>query len=322
MPAAVIAHALVAAHAERARELARLYDQLERAVVVAGPDGAAARDAHREVSARITDWNGIDMEAERRDVVTIEAAERDEMLRVVRRAIGHVESYLADLAPSAPQHEVVASLRRIQTAFPTSLPRADLVRFRRSATRFETLEKLRVPAIIVGNEAGLMLGALERGATPIPSPDPDFDPGSDFGDTLLWGLHACLICEPGASGGVDLGLGTSPAVAALLGATGQDRYPFVPRGRFCAVDATGPVRGELESSGPIGWAAGADVLALARDLDGLAAEQPALAGELRAAAERVVAAARRGHAVIGLIESLPPEAEGHRTSLVDPDGAG
>jgi hypothetical protein len=165
----------------------------------------------------------------------------------------------------------------------------------------------------------LLLAALERGATPIPPPDPDFDPGSDVGATFAWGLEACVVCEPGVSGGVDLGLGASPAVPALLGLTGEDfdrrwdelsgrrdlsaapshpfaRYPFVPRGRFCGVSPTGGVRGDLESTGPVGWAGAGDVGTLARDLAAAADELPAFAVEVRAASDRVASAGRRGHA--------------------------
>jgi hypothetical protein len=291
-----VAHSLLAAHADRVTELARLYTLLERAVIAGGPEGPDARGAHRALSARIVEWHGIDIEAERRDVVTIPAGEREEMLATVRRATAH-----------GPQ--------RNQVAVPTSMPRAALVRFRRSAARFEAFERLKGPAIIIGNEARLMLEALESGSAPIPPPDPGFDPGDDFGATFSWGLAACLICEPGASGGVDLGLGTSPAVAALLGLT---RYPFVPRGRFCGISPTGPLRGDLESTGPIGWAAEGDVATLARDLAAAANEQPAYAVDLRAASARVEAAARRGHAVIGFVEHLPPEAEGDRCFLVEP----
>jgi hypothetical protein len=262
------------------------------------------------------------------------------MLSVVRRAVSHVRRYRDDLPPTAPEHAVVESLHRIQTEFPRSLPRADLTRFRRSAARLDNFERLNAWGILLGNEARLMLEALERGTAAIPPPDPNFDPGSDFSATFTWGLSTCVICEPGASGGVDLGLGTSPAVAALLGVTGEDiearwddlverwvlpmapshpfaRYPFVPQGRFCSVRSTGPVRGDFESTGPAGWADADGAVDLARALAAVADQQPVFAGELRAASNRVESAARRGHAVIGLIELLAPEAEGHRSFLVE-----
>ena len=44
---ATVAHSLVAAHAERVPELARLYGLLERAVAASGADSDAARAAHR-----------------------------------------------------------------------------------------------------------------------------------------------------------------------------------------------------------------------------------------------------------------------------------
>jgi hypothetical protein len=297
MEPATVAHTLVAARADRVSELARLYRLLERAVVGGGADGDGARRAHRALGARIVEWNGIDMEVERRDVVTIDAAEREEMLHTLRGAFALSEGYL-------------------ETPIPTSMPRADLVRFRRSAARFQSLQGLGAPALIAGNEARLMRAALESSTAAIPPPDPDFDPGSDFRATFAWGLEACVICEPGAAGGADLGLGTSRAVAALLAVTGEDRYPYVPRGRFCTISAMGPLRGDLESTGPIGWAAGGDVAILARDLAGVADQQPAFAAELCAVSERVESAARQGHAVIGLIEPLPPETDGERTHLV------
>lgn len=85
------------------------------------------------------------------------------------------------------------------------------------------------------------------------------------------------------------------------------------------MDATRPVRGDLDSTGPIGWAVGDDVTTLARDLAGAAASQASWAAELGAASWRVQAAAHAGHAVIGFIEYLPPRAEGLRKWLTEPD---
>jgi hypothetical protein len=335
MDPAIIAHTLVAAHETRVRELTRLYGLLERAVAAGGADGAAARGAHRALAARIVDWHGADWEAERRDVVALTASEREEMARSVGRAIPHGERWAAEMPSAAREHAVVRSLRQLQNDFPAALPRATLVRFRSSAARLERLEALRGPVFVLGNEARVLLRAIEHGIEPIPPPDPDIEPGGDFGATFAWGLDACVMCEAGASGGADLGLGASPAVAALLGVAGEDldelnarwvetadpshpfaRPPYVPRGRFCAVSATSPVRADLEGAGPIGWAAGDDVAALARELAAAARDQPAFAAELQAAATRVEAVARRGHAVIGLIEYLSPEAEGSRHWLV------
>jgi hypothetical protein len=337
MDPASVAHTLVAAHADRVPELARLYGLLERAVAAAGADGDPARDARRTLGARIVAWTGADWEAERRDIVTLAAAEREGMVRSLERAIPHAERWAADMPPAAREHAIVRSLRQLQTELPAALPRATLVRFRRSAARLERFEALHGPAFALGNEARLLLRALEHGIEPIPPPDPDFDPGDDLRATFAWALDACLICETGASRGVDLGLGTSPAVGALLGVAGEDlhalnerwvqsadpshpfaRYPYVPRGRFCTVSAGGPVRADLEEAGPIGWAAaGDDAAVLARDLAAVAGEQPAFAAELRAASARVQSAAARGHAVIGLIEYLSPEADGRRHWLVE-----
>src|SRR6188768_3250885 len=101
MRPAIVAHTLVAAHAGRVAELARLHDQLERAVAAGGAHGAVARAVHRALCARIIEWNGIDLEAERRDVVPIAAAEREAMRHTVGRAIAHVRSTLADLPATA-----------------------------------------------------------------------------------------------------------------------------------------------------------------------------------------------------------------------------
>jgi hypothetical protein len=338
MDPAVLAHSLVAAHAQRVRELAHLYGVLERAVAAGDADGAAARGAHRAVSARIVEWQRADLEAERRDVVALAAAEREALLLAVSRAIAHGRRHAEGLPPAAPEHAVVRSLQQVEAAFPAALPRAALVRFRRSAARLERLEALRGPAFALGTEARVLLGALESGTGPIPPPDPELHPGDDFRSTFARGLDACAIREPGAAGAADLGLGVSPAVPALLGVTGEDlgelherwlrtaapshplaRYPCVPRGRFCgATSPDDPVRGDLDWAGPVGWAAADEVTALARDLAALAGGQPSFAAELRAASDRVEAAARRGHAVLGLVEVLPPEAEGERQWLVDP----
>jgi hypothetical protein len=335
---ALLAHSLVAAHAERVRELARLHGLLEHAVAAGGADGAAARGAHRASSERIAEWQRADLEAEGRDVVTLAVAEREAMLLGVSRALAHARRHAEGLPPAAPEHAVVRALEQILAASPAALPRAALVRFRRSAARLDRLEALRGPAFVLGNEARVLLGALESGTAPLPPSDPAFDPGDDFRATFAWGLDACVIGEPGAVGGADLGLGASPAVPALLGVVGEDlgalherwlrsaapshpfaRHPYVPRGRFCSAASPGnPVRGDLDSTGPIGWAAADDVAALARELAAVAGAQPAFATELRAAAERIETAAARGHAVIGLVEYLPPEAEGERKWLVDP----
>lgn len=293
MQPALVAHGLVAAHATRVVELARLYGALDRAVVASGVESAVARDAHAALSARVGEWLVADVEAERRDMVTLTAAERDSMLRDIDHTI-----------PAAD--------------FPTALPRAALIRFRQSAARRRRLEALGAPGVIIGNETGLLRGAIESGIGPIVAPQLAFNPERGFEDALSWGFDQCVICEPGASLGVNLGLGASPSVAALLGVTGED-YPLVPRGRFCGVSPSRLVRAGFEGTGPIGWAAGDDMGALARDLVAIAADQPAFAPELHALVDRIAAASRRGYAVIGLIEQLPPEADGEPRWFAGPD---
>jgi hypothetical protein len=50
----------------------------------------------------------------------------------------------------------------------------------------------------------------------------EVDVEARFRFTLLRGLEAALVREPGAVGGKDLGLGTSPSVVEILGVAGQD----------------------------------------------------------------------------------------------------
>jgi hypothetical protein len=98
------------------------------------------------------------------------------------------------------------------------------------------------------------------------------------------------------------------------------RYPLVPRGRFCTARPDGAVSGDLDATGPIGWAAGHDVEVLAQDLAALAGAQPSLAAKLAAVSARVAAAARDGHAVIGFIEYVSADAESARKWLIAEEG--
>jgi hypothetical protein len=334
----MVAHGLAAAHAERVPELARLWGSLERAVTAGGADGPEARAAHAALSARFGEWVTADAEAERRDVVTLTADERDAMLRDIDHALPAAEAIAGELPPADEVHDVIRSLRELRAAFPTALPRAAAVRFRRSAARLRKLEALGAPAMIIGHEPGVLLEAIESGLGPIAPRPLSFIPERGFEDAFFWGLDACVICEPGASQGVNLGLGTSPALAALLGVAGEDhgtlherwveaaapshpfaRHPFVPRGRFCTVRPAALVRADLEETGPIGWAAADEVGALARDFAAVASAEPAFAPELRAVAARMEEVSRRGHAVIGWIEYLSPEADGESRLFAEPD---
>lgn len=336
----IVAHTLVAAHAQRVRDLAHLYESLARAAQTSGVDGAAARSAYDQLSARIVDWEIADLEAERRDVVTLTANERESLLADVARAIGYARQHADGLPPSAREHAIVRSLERMQTAFPTALPRAALVRVRRSAARLRRLEELKGPAFVRGSEAGVLVGALESASTPIVRPEVEFDAADGFQNLFAWGLERCTLREPGAAGAVDLGLGTSPAVATLLGVSRQDpralyeewvrtedpshpfaRAPYVPQGRFCAASPARLVRADLDSTGPIGWCAGEDVASLARELLAIGHNAPS-AAELVAVSSRVAAAAQRGDALVGFIEYVPAEAEGERKWLIDPAGDG
>jgi len=258
------------------------------------------------------------------------------MLRDVDRAIAHAERYGDETASTEDERAALEELRHFRRQFPTSLPRAALVRFRRSAARGKRLEALGGPAFTLRTEAGVLLGALASATAPIAPGDVQFDPENGFRGTFGYGLEACALRTPGAAGSVDLGLGASAAVAALLAVTDEDLegiyerwrddedgshlfapYPFVPRGRFRGTNPTELVSSYLSSTGPIGWAGGDDVATVARALRAVAVEQPDFAAALRACAEKVEAAARQGHAVIGLIEYVPPENEGWRKWLVD-----
>jgi hypothetical protein len=330
MERADVGHTLVAAHAGRVRDLATLHASLERAVVTGGGStSAAAKETHALLAAQLVEWDHADREAERCDVVTLATDEREALRQAVSRAIAHAQEHAAVLAPTVPA--AIRSLQALQTDFPPLLTRAALTRLRRSAARLEQLELLRAPGFALGGEASLMLGAIQSATAPIERPAVEIDTSDGFHSTFAWGLDACVIREPGAVGGVDLGLGTSPAVSALVGSSGDElhalhqrwvetaapthpfaTYPLVPRGRFGTVSATRRVRGDLDSTGPVGWAAGDDLARYVRDLRALAGRHVALAVELEAVANRVEAVAARGAAVIGLVEYLPPEADGER----------
>jgi hypothetical protein len=335
MSESTIANTLVAAHADRVRELARLYGLLERAADAAGTGSAAARRAHHELSQRIADWEVADSQAERRDLVALAGEEREAVRDVLGRAIVHAEREAEGWPPGSEERAVGPALRHMQAALPANLARADLVRVRRSAARLEALERLGGPPFILANEARLLLRTLESATGPVVRSEVQFDPDNHFRGTLAWALMASVIYEPGAAGAADLGLGKSTALPAMLGAAGLDPdelrrswiqsaaathpfacYPLVPRGRFCTARPDGAVSSDLDSTGPIGWAAGPEVEVLAQDLAALGRKQPTFAAELVAASARVASAARGGQAVIGFIEYVSADAEGARKWLI------
>jgi hypothetical protein len=141
-----IAHSLLAAHADRVTELARLYGVLERAAMAHAP-----ASAHRALSARIVEWEVADARAEREDVVSLAAEERERMSDAVDRAIADAERHAEGLSAQADEHAVVSALRRIRGAFPRDLTRAALARFRRSAARRERIAALGGPAFLLGS---------------------------------------------------------------------------------------------------------------------------------------------------------------------------
>jgi hypothetical protein len=199
------------------------------------------------------------------------------------------------------------------------------------------LVDLDAPAIIIANEPRLMLQSIQRAIEPIDPPQIPFSPARGFQNTLIRAVDACFVFESGASQPANLGLGASRAVGALLGVSGESynalyegwlelaapshpfaRYPFVPSGWFCSVDPERFVRPDFEATGPIGWAAGDDVVALARDLGTFAGDDSVFTPQLRALSRRLEAVSLRGQAVIGLIEYLSPEADGEMDFFADP----
>lgn len=342
MDPAIVAHTVVAAHAQRVAELTHLYELLERAAVATGPASDAARNQHRILCARLLEWEGADMDAERQDVISLAGDEREEMLRAIESAITDAERHAEGLPPTADEQGVLASLQRARAAFPAVLTRAAVAELRRSAARRRRIASLNGPAFLLGNEAAVLSGVLEYASTPIAPAEIQFDPEDGFRGTFACGLRACVLREPGAVGSVDLGLGTSPAVAVLLGvAAGEDldalyqrwtrsadpahpfaRYPYVPSSRFCGVSSASPVRGDLDSTGPIGWVAADGVVAMARDFAAVARAHTNFATEVQAVSNRVESTGRRGCAIIGFIEYLSPEREGERRWLVEPRADG
>jgi len=330
----ILAHTLVAAHANRVHELAQLYDLLAQAVATTTLDSDRTKNAHLTLGARVREWEAEDFRAELADVVTLSSEEREALACDTSRALRDAERHAQGLPMEASEHEVVRSLSEFHIAFPSALPRASLVRFRRSAARRTRLEELAGPAFLLASEARVLLSVLEAGTAPVAPRDVDFDADAGFHTTFARAIAACVLSDAGALGIADLGLGTSPALAALLGVEGEDldevharwarfaasshpfaRYPYVPHARFGDGSAARRVRGDLDSTGPVGWAGPDDAATLARDLFAAARAHPSLASTLEAASARVEATAGHGQAVLGWIEYLPAEAEGQRQWL-------
>jgi hypothetical protein len=336
MSHAALAHSLVAAHADRIEQFARLYGVLASEVAAHGTESDEAHGAHRRLGARIVEWETTDQQAERADIVVLSTEDRQALVRDTARAINAAERQAHGLPERAREHEVVRSLRKFHSHFPAELPRASLVRLRRSAKRAANIEKLGGPGFLLGSEAEVLLGALESATAPIAPPEVEFDSENGFHATLAWGLEACLVRDPGAVGVANLGLGVSPSVIGLLGLAGEKldaeydqwlrlaspshpfgRYPFVPSGRLGDGTAERRVRGDLDSTGPIGWATPAEAATLAQSLSGATNEHGDLASELQRSSARIQSTAARGQAVIGWIEYLPPEAEGQPKWFVE-----
>jgi hypothetical protein len=337
MGSAAIAHTLAAAYERRVRDFAHRYALLGTTVAAAGAHSAATRDAHRALCSQIASWEVADLEVERRDVVTLAEDDRVALVRDIARVIPHAKRSAARLPPSAKEHSIIRSLEDICSAFPRSLPRAAVVRLRRSTARLKHLEELKGPATIIANEAEILLGILKSATLAVEPHDFTFDAEHGFHSTLHRGLEACTIREPGAAGGRDLGLGICAALPELLGVSGMDlgevhdrwretaapthpwaRYPYVPGGRFGAMKSDRLVRGDLEGTGPVGWAAGSDVQTVSHDLLAAAEGAANASSALRSVVERVRRVAESDQAIIGFIEFLPPEADGQRQWLIDP----
>ena len=217
---------------------------------------------------------------------------------------------------------------------PPALPRAVLVRLHRSLERAARLEALQGPWIILRGEAELAVEILDwQGTGAVASPASGGEGG--FAATFGWALYACLIRQPGAVGGVDLGLGDVPRSARTLAADPRAiealdarwretperthpwaRHPLVPERAFAL-----PRRGRLvpcdeEGTGPFGWVAGDAMVGFAQCIRELAEPDAALAARLAAVAAHVDDVHQRGHAVLAWLQPMPPEAEGRRIGLV------
>ncbi len=329
-----LAHSLVAARADRVRDFVQAYSQLA-VTVAARPIKAAARvAAARRLLLLLSTWDQDDHRAELTDMVELIG---DDLERV-RAGFRNALEYL-DLVDDTDRINVEAALRgALEKVEP--IPRVWARRLNRCIRRLQRLRELDGPAIILRNEVVLIARQLTDWRIPPAAYEESplwLDGGCE--GLLRLGTEACLLRDESGSKGVDLGLGCSHVAGDLLAlrradldrlvdasTTGPDgpalenvvqavaAFPFVPSGRMHEL---GPsfvaVRNHGEGIGPIGWAAGEDVRIVADAY----AEQGSK--ELARVGENVRRLYRDGAAVLGCLELMSPESDGHRNWLVSAD---
>ena len=329
---------MVRAHAGRTREFADLFGSLDQAILAAGTDGEHALAAHRALTDTVCRWIAADMRAEHEDLVSLTTEERAELQRAIRRLLPYVDEYAADAAAKRPDGHVHQALEQASSGVPTELPRAVLAKLRRCLARFVRLEALNAAEVFLHNEARLVSDVLDwphdlEFIAPMP-----FEPDKGFESTFAWALDACVSREPTRIRARDIGLGEDVVQVRdlILDAESVDtlherwlkaldpehpwtRYPFVPRCKFACNRRDCLVRNYLEDTGPLGWAVGEELRTIAQSLRELSRRERAATAQLRALADRLEDAYRDGDAVLGWLEYLAPEAEGHRLWLVDSD---
>jgi hypothetical protein len=287
---------MVRAHGVRTREFASLFGALDEAVLAAGATSERARAAHAALTEVVCAWIAADIRAEQDDLVSIAGEQHAEL----QRAIERLKAYAGD-----------------QASFhvPPAIPRGVLAKLGRCLARFTSLQELRAPEILLHNEAGLIRDVLDwqhdlESIAPV-----RFDPDKGFEATFAWALDACISREPTKSGARDIGLGED-ALQLRDPEHPWARYPFLPKRTFACTRRVCAMLNHFEDTGPIGWAAGEDLRDIVDRLRELSSGERA-PSQLGALADRLEDADRDGHAVIGWLQYLTPEAEGRRLWLVE-----
>ncbi|UJR81567.1 hypothetical protein [Sandaracinus amylolyticus] len=327
---AILAHTLVAADPERVRAFVTGYGAMARAVARGGTEAAASGEAQSSLWRLLSTWSVQDHARQVADRVEVAGDGWRVIERGLRDALEQLD-YVDDLEREDVERTLRGALGGVGM-----IPRATQHALEESVERLARMRELGGPAIFLGNEAVLLARKLEGWRSPPPPWDETPDWSRGCAGLLRVGLEACLRDGPSGRDVVELGLGVSD-VAELLGvdvgqldaASREDALetlvpalgaaPLVPRGR---VHALGPtflaVRDHGEGIGPIGWAAGDDLGALVTEYNALAREHRRRYGPLERVAGALSEARRCGDAVVGCIEVLPPESEGHRNWLVAP----
>jgi hypothetical protein len=338
MCAPSLVHSMVLAHASRTREFAELFGSLDETVHAVGPESERARVAHQVLTEAVCRWVAADIRAEHEDLVSITPEERAQLQRDLGGMVPYAGEYAPDDAEEGSARHARQVLEQASLGLATTLPRAVLAKLRRCLARFTRLEDLGAARMILHNEARLVVDVLDWQRQLTSIAPLRFDADNGFESTLFWSLDACVIRAPTKTGARDIGLGEEVVQVRDLGVDVNSlgvlherwletlspdhpwaRYPFVPRKKFACSRRDCLVRHCFESTGPVGWAAGEDLRLIADSLRELSNREKGLPSRLRALADLLEAADRDGHAVIGWLEYLSPEAEGNRLGLVAPD---